>query len=101
MKTKQVILTQTGYRISGTATITARGGGTGTIGMNSAFIPLSQFNKTALLSCINDGRFGVESIDSAEVDICLVFGGNYDEYDRTILISGSPGYRQHLFCRGI
>ena len=101
MKAKQVTLTQTGYRISGTVTVTPWGGGQGTLDMESTFIPLSQFNKTALLSCINDGRFGVESIDSADVDICLVFDDNYDEYDRTIHISGAPGYRQALFCRGI
>lgn len=101
MKTRQVTLTQTGYKISGEVAVNTWDGNGGTIIMDTTIIPLNQLTKEKLLSCINDGKFGVESINSAKVDIWDVFGEEYEEYNRTIVIDSLPDYRQELFCTGI
>lgn len=101
MKPRKVTLKQIGYTIRGASLINLWGSGQGEMSMDSSFISLDIFSKTALLKCINDGQFGCESLESAEVDIYDTFDNGYKEFNRTIQVSGSLRYRQDLFCRGV
>lgn len=77
-----------GFAISGVATLSMWGGGTGTIEMRREFIPAKKFSKDAILGCVNDNGFGVESIDSAEICVYCVYQSEQDSqtevYDRTL-----------------
>ena len=58
-----------GYVIAGEALIDLWGGGSGTITMDKAFLPVEHFTKDNVLRCVNDGGFGCENIRSADIDI--------------------------------
>jgi len=98
MKEKKI--KQTGITIQGVALINFWGGGQGEVIMDERYIPNDKISKENILRCINDGQFGCESIESAEIDILI----NYElgfamEYDRTIIVK-NPAYRK-FYCRGI
>jgi len=95
---KTITLKQVGWRVKGVSTVKPWGGGKGTIVMDDTFIPLGKLTKGNLHRCINDGRFGVEAILSAECDIYREFEKGFTEYERTILIS-KPDPK--LWCTGI
>ncbi len=99
-KGRQVLLKQVGYVINGTAHINHWGGGTNMVEMDPTTILLGKLTKDNLLRCINDGRFGVESINQAALRIDDLYEGGYTEYNREIFVVGRP-YRQKLFCLGI
>ncbi len=102
MKPKQSTFTQTGFRIEGEVLINCWGGGQGLVVMDPTFIPIdTPITKSLLLSCINDGQFGCESIESAELTIYDDFGKGINTYNRNIDIpSFRPEYHQY-FHRGI
>ena len=89
-------ITQIGYIVSGTATVSMWGGGSGTIEMNRTFIPLEKFSKTNTLRCVNDGGFGVESIDAADIDIYVKYDNGSVEIDRTIYDVSHPLHTKHF-----
>lgn len=96
---KKIELKQTGYYVSGRSWINLWGGGEGEIEMDGTFIPLDKFSKDNLCSCINDGQFGCESIESADVDVYVQYENGFRVFDRTIFVTS----RHHLrfACRGI
>ena len=83
---KKITLEQVGFAIYGQASINLWGGGLGTIDMDRRFIPYEKMSRQALLDTINDGGFGCESIDSADIDIYIVFEGGFEQYDRCMAI---------------
>jgi len=95
---KTVTLEQVGWRITGHAIVTLWNGGQGRIAMNETFIPFGQMTRDNLHRSINDGRFGCESIESAEVAILDAFENGYTEYNRTLCVDKPDS---HLVCRGI
>ena len=88
MKAKTVTLKQTGYSISGESVLNLWGGGQGTIDISAGIIPLDKLSKENLLKCVNDGRFGCESIDCARVIIEDLYEDGYTQYNCEIEISG-------------
>jgi len=97
---RKITLEQIGYMVDGEAMINLWGGGSGTIEMDKSRIPLRRMSKDNLLRCVNDGQFGCESFQWADVSIYDLFEGGYKEYNRTIHIEARPA-RQKLFCLGI
>ena len=79
---KEITLKQIGWQISGVANINLWGGGSGEIDMKSSFIRLRELTYSKFLSCINDGGFGCESINDAEVCVEEVYsnGNGRDTY---------------------
>jgi len=74
-----------GFRITGTSDLTLWGGGNASISMNSFFIN----HLKEMRDKINDGGFGVESINGAICNIYKVYQnghGEYVEYSKTITI---------------
>lgn len=102
MKTKTLYKTktiyQTGITIKGSALIHLWGGGTGHIAMTSKFIPLDKISKDNIQGCVNDGRFGCESIEEAEIDIYIKYDNGSIEYERTLF---SGPIHSSLAFRGI
>lgn len=99
MKPKKKTIRQTGYTIRGNATINCWGGGRGQIEMDKTFIPFKKLNKDNLLGCINDGRFGCQSIENAEVEVYIKYDNGSEEYDRSIYVTHKPHLQ--LACKGI
>jgi len=97
---RKVILKQVGYLIEGEAMVNLWGGGSGTIPMDRSRIPLGKMCKDNLLRCVNDGQFGCESFQWADVMIYDLFEDGYKKYNRTIHVKARPA-RQGLFCSGI
>lgn len=83
------MITQTGIIVSGVATLSLWGGGSGTINMEPYFLPNEHISKDNILRCVNDGGFGCESIDSAEIDIWVKYDNGSKEIERT-LFADSP-----------
>jgi hypothetical protein len=79
-------ITQTGIIVSGTATLSLWGGGGGPIAMEDYFLPNEHISKDNILRCVNDGGFGCESIDSAEIDIYIKYNNGSTEYERTLFV---------------
>ena len=73
-KMKELILDHKGYTISGVVQIQLWGGGTGHVEMDDAFIPTDELSHNAIKNCINDGRFGCQSILKAEITISNTYG---------------------------
>lgn len=84
MRTKTI--TQTGIIVSGIATISLWGGGSGEVTMDPYFLPNEHISKDNILRCVNDGRFGCESIDSAEIDIYIKYDNGSEEIERTFFV---------------
>lgn len=64
-----------GIIVTGDATLSLWGGGSGTIEMKNIFIPLEHATKDNILRAVNDNGFGCENIDSANI---LIFS-KYDD----------------------
>lgn len=71
---KSIKLNFTNYRISGVADVTMWGGGTACIEMTP--FTVEKLDKTSLLEGINDGGFGVQSINGAVCDVSENFEGH-------------------------
>jgi len=99
MKEDTITLKKIGITIAGKVTITFWGGGEGEIEMIRTFIPNDKISKENILRCVNDGEFGCESIDEAEIDIYDTYEHNVLLFNRTI-ITNNPIYHR-LYCRGI
>jgi hypothetical protein len=98
MKEKKI--KQTGITIQGTALLNLWGGGQGEIIMNEKYIPNDKISKDNILRCINDAKFGCESIESADVDIFITYEHGFaNEFDRTIHVENKR--YQQFYCRGI
>ena len=67
--------------------------------MTAQFLTLKKATKDNILRCINDGGFGCESVEEADIDIYAVYDNGYKVYDRTIHID-SPIHTK-LFMKGI
>ena len=81
MVAQQITLNHVGYSIEGEAILNLWGGGQGTIEMNTIRINKDELTVENILSAINDGQFGCESIDFATVDIYALYG-EYGEVKR-------------------
>ena len=81
MVVQQITLNHVGYSIEGEAVLNLWGGGQGTIEMNTIRINKDELTVENILSAINDGQFGCESIDFATVDIYALYG-EYGEVKR-------------------
>ena len=100
MKKKTITLEQTGIVIQGIALLNLWGGGQGEIIMDEKRIPLNKVSKENILRCVNDARFGCESIESAVIEIYTEYdGGTAVVFERTITVD-NPRYRE-FYCRGI
>ena len=95
---KTVTLRQRGWIVTGLAQIHFWMGGQGEIVMDEQFVPLGQMTRDNLHRCINDGRFGCESVESAELHIFDAFENGYREFNRTLVVSQPDS---SLVCRGI
>ena len=76
---KQVTLNQVGYVVGGEALLNLWGGGQGTIEMNETTI--DNLTIENILKSINDGGFGCESIEEADVIIYTLYEHGYTEYE--------------------
>ena len=92
MKTKT--LKQIGISVSGDAVLSLWGGGSGLIAMDTYFLPNEKISKDNILRCVNDGGFGCESIESAEIEIRIRYENGYEEFDRWLFPSE---IHSHLF----
>ncbi len=88
---KEIVTTSKliGIEITGIAILNMWGGGSGEIEMEKYFLPLEHITKDNIIRCVNDNGFGCESIESATIDIELVYKDNNSyrkiyEPDRTI-----------------
>ena len=81
MVAQQITLNHVGYSIEGESILNLWGGGQGTIEMNTIRINKDELTVENILSAINDGEFGCESIDFATVDIYALYG-EYGEVKR-------------------
>jgi len=97
---RKVTLKQVGYLVEGIAIINMWGGGRGFVDMDKRKLPLGKMCKSNLLSCINDGRFGCESFEGADIMVSDLYENGYSEFNRTFYVKARPA-RQKLFCAGI
>ncbi len=73
MKLRTKEIKQIGFIINGTAFVNFWGGGSGSVGMNTNFLPNELMSKDNMLRCVNDGGFGVESIYGAEINVSIKY----------------------------
>jgi len=85
MKTKTV--KQIGIVVEGYVQVSLWGGGEGGLDMKPQFLPIEKATKDNILRSVNDGGFGVQSIDAAEIEIYDKYEGGLLEYNRTISVS--------------
>lgn len=71
---KSIKLNFTNYRVAGVADVTMWGGGRACIEMTP--FTVDKLDKTSLLEGINDGGFGVQSINGAVCDVSENFEGH-------------------------
>ena len=77
---KSITLKHIGYRCKGTALINFWGGGQSRVNMNSWDI--DKEDRQSIVKGVNDGGFGCESIESAEVDVFDLFEQNVTQYKK-------------------
>jgi hypothetical protein len=81
---KSIEIKLSGFRMSGEALINHWGGGQGYIRMTPhVFFRQTLPSKKEIAKYINDGQFGCESIESAEVELEAVYGSGYILYQHT------------------
>jgi hypothetical protein len=97
---ESITLKKIGYRIEGYAVISLWGGGVVKVKMDDNFIPLGKMTAENLYRCINDGRYGCESIDEAHVDIFDAYEQDFHKWNRKVIVKGNDR-RAKYFCRGI
>lgn len=99
---KSLTIPLVGYLISGEATLSLWGGGTGTIPMEETTIPLNKLTKNNILACVNDNGFGCEAIIGATVDIYELYDKDVRELVRTFELDESTCRRsQKYFFKGV
>ena len=79
---KTVTLKHKGFYFQGVALLNHWGGGQGKVNMDSW--QGESDDREEVLKGVNDGQFGCESIESAEVDVYDVYDGGYREFKKTI-----------------
>lgn len=84
MKSKTI--NQTGIVVKGTATLNLWGGGQGDIQMDETYLPNDKITPKNILRCVNDGGFGCQSIESADIEIYIKYDNGCTEYDRSIYV---------------
>jgi len=97
---KTVTLKHIGYLVTGEVEVVFWGGDIGFVQMDQTEIPTDKFSKDMLMCSINDGRFGVERILSANLRILDLYEKDHVEFNRRIWVDGTK-LRQRYFCRGI
>lgn len=81
---KEINLKLVGYKVDGIALINLWDGTQGRIDMTShAIMQQKAPTKKQVTGKINDGGFGCESIEEADVDVYAVYGNGYEEYINT------------------
>lgn len=73
--------------MTGTALINCWGGGQVLVSITPSKFPLEKCSKTRMLNAVNDGQFGCESIEEAEIDVFSVWSNGGKEFERTIIIN--------------
>ena len=91
---KKLTLHLSGYRIKGVADITLWGGDAACIEMTP--VKLRILDKDDLMQHLNDGGFGVQSINGAIVDIFEDYEGTL-QYSETIEIGNVTGYTRQYY----
>jgi len=101
---KSITLEQTGWEVSGEVYVTLWGSGGGVIHMTPSFVPLGQLTRDNIHRSINDGRFGVQSIDRADVEISEVYGNPSFRESCVVSYRATLDVRHpnpDMVCRGI
>lgn len=75
-------LNQIGWYFDGEAVINFWGGGQGSVYM-TPWTLLDKFSEEEMMKGINDGQFGCESIESADVSIYRLYENRYKEFEET------------------
>lgn len=104
MAKKEITLEMTGWVIKGTCAVSLWGGGDGSTNMRPSFIPIGKMTKANLIGAVNDGGFGVQSIDEVLMDIYSSYGCNQEvqRYERTIFLGEDDCIRYHqYFNKGV
>jgi len=79
MKIRAKTIKQIGFIIGGTAFVNFWGGGSGSVEMDTNFLPNELMSKNNMLRCVNDGGFGVESIYGAEIYVSVKYDNGSTE----------------------
>jgi hypothetical protein len=90
---KEVTLKHKGFVFGGKAWLTLWGGGTGTIEMTEWTSNSTTLNQSDILRGINDGQFGCQSIDKAEVEVYELYENGYREHLKTVTIKNTSGHQ--------
>lgn len=91
-----------GYEVRGESIINLWGGGQGVMEMINTFIPIDMsITKEKILGCVNDGGFGCESIESAELDIYTCYNDGARLFNRSIFVDGNKQNYQKYFHKGV
>ena len=78
MAEKDITLKHVGYQCKGTALINLWGGGQSRVNMDS-WSP-KKIDRQNIAKGVNDGQFGCESIESAEVDVYDIYGRDIEQF---------------------
>lgn len=87
-----------GYKITGAALIRMEEE-TGWVLMDEYLIPSESMSKEMLLRCVNDAGMGCKEIVGATIDIFDLYKSGRTEFNRKIIIKGTPE-RRKFFRRG-
>jgi len=85
MSENTITLKRIGFRCEGTAKLNLWGGGQGCIEMDSW--DTTKGSRKEIAKGVNDGQFGCEFIESAEVMIYTLYENNVTIYEDTITFS--------------
>jgi len=98
----KITLEATSFEVTGTVELNLWGGGQGTIDMTPVRVPLNTYiDKGSVAQYINDGGFGCESIDYANVHVSIVYGEQYRQrFVSFIYFTDELATYKHLTKRG-
>lgn len=96
--TRTVTLKQIGWTIRGQAFVTTWYGRQGIADMKPTFVPLGKLTRDKVHCSINDGGFGAQSIDRADVEVYRTYENHYHEFGRVLEVE-NPDHK--LTKRGI
>lgn len=94
MRTKEI--KQIGFIISGTATLSLWGGGTGTIDMKEMYLPYDKCTPKNILRCVNDNNFGCEAIIAADIEIGIKYDNGSIVYERSFYDINNPIHTKYF-----
>jgi len=81
---EEIKLKLVGYKVTGTALINLWDGTQGTVDMTPHVIKQQKTpTKKQITGKINDGEYGCESIEEADVNVYAVYGSGYEEFINT------------------